>query len=130
MSGIHTLDLDGLEALPPYDRAVAVGHLVEALAELDLLVLKRFSTAPALAAAGLRYVEDSPWADVASVLRTRVADCRSIAAWRIAELRKAGRQAKVHVVVYQDGRMHVMVEADGRIEDPTSLASGYRARSA
>lgn len=122
------LGLEGLAAVGDAEaRARGIAHLVEALAEVDLEILRADGgrTIPRLYASPspVRY-EDSPrtWADVGTLLRIGRGDCKSLVAWRIAELRLAGESAGARVAIYVDGTMHVEVaRRDGGLEDPSAL---------
>lgn len=116
------LDID-LDAYGPEERPHLVATLVEALAEINLLFLQRHQ-APALERSGVAYKEGGPWRDIPRLLATREGDCRSLVAWRLAELRIMGRPASLRVLLeagpYRD-RMHLQVVSDQGIEDPSVL---------
>lgn len=87
-----------------------------------------FNRAPPLYASGVRYVEDGPgterWSAIPHVLRKRSADCKSLAAWRAAELLRMGERGTKATFTCKEtpqGRLyHVLVyRQDGRVEDPS-----------
>lgn len=113
-----------------------IAPLLRALELVDLEYLTARPDTPALYRSGVRYRRDPPgvedWLDIPGVLRRGAADCKSLAAWRAAELVRAGYQAKsvwtadckprgclYHVVVWR---------GDGTIEDP-SVRLGMRAEA-
>jgi hypothetical protein len=118
-----TLGIDGIAALAPDARGRAIAQLCEALAEVDLEYLRARPETVGLYASGVRYREmPSLLADVATVLRLGEADCKSLVAWRLAELRREGLTCAVRVAMYPNGDMHVeLTREDGRLEDPSSL---------
>ncbi len=116
------LVLASLPELPPEEAASAVACLVEALVQVNLIYLKSTRGVPLLHASGVRYEEDAPWQDVPALLLSRRGDCKSLAAWRIAELRAQGKSALVHVVYVpreEEDLFHVQVRRGSRIEDPS-----------
>lgn len=63
------------------------------------------------------------WKIPTQVMKSGWGDCEDLAAWRAAELRRAG-EPEAQVVVKRTGkrRWHAVVRrADGRIEDPTRM---------
>jgi len=76
--------------------------------------------------------ESNDWLDIVNVMKRGYADCKSLSAWRIAELRHAGIAARPFIrwprMVRDPSRrvLHALVRwPGGRIEDP-SLALGMR----
>lgn len=72
------------------------------------------------------------WLDIPNLKRRGFGDCKSLSAWRIAELRHAGVQARPFIrwpKMHKDPTrrvLHALVRwPDGRIEDP-SMALGMR----
>ena len=107
--------------------------LLDALIAIDILYLRRHG-APYLYRSGVRYENERPgeehWRAIPHVLRLGYADCKSLAAWRCAELRVLGEKARCSMSVRQnpDGTrlFHIFVlRANGRYEDP-SRALGMR----
>lgn len=88
---------------------------------------------PSLYRAGVRYMPedyDGPnpedWLDALEVLKRGGGDCEDLAAWRVAELRRAGELgARTVFVEFPDARgrlFHVLVErAGGSLEDPSRI---------
>jgi hypothetical protein len=119
------LSLASLKRLGPEDAASCIASFVEALIQVDMLFLRRTPGVPLLYRSGVSYEggeHDSPWQDVPSLLLTRKGDCKSLVAWRIAELRGQGHQALVHVVYLERARedlFHVQVRRPDKIEDPS-----------
>lgn len=74
---------------------------------------------PAAVASGR---ERERWKDIPTVITERWGDCKDFVAWRLAELWKAGIDARARSIVQRRGRQllfHTYVEyADGRTEDP------------
>ncbi len=91
--------------------------------------------APLLYQAGIAYTPDDAlvdekWKDIPQVLFTNAGNCKEFAAWRVAELRKAGdllaRPIVMHTDIGGNQLFHILVRrGDGHIEDP-SRALGMR----
>lgn len=116
------LDLQSLMLLSPQEAASAISGFVEALVALNLMYLKANPQTKGLYESGMTYVRDEPWRDIPSLLSSKQGDCKSLVAWRIAELRLRGYLALVHVVYTpQAGEdlFHVQVRRKGQIEDPS-----------
>lgn len=116
------LDLLSLAELPPEEAASCIASFVEALASVDALYLMRHPKTPTLYKAGISYAADEPWRDVPALLESRRGDCKSLVAWRIAELRGLGYTALVHVVYtarLNEDLFHVQVRRKDRLEDPS-----------
>jgi hypothetical protein len=91
-----SLELE-IEPEEPYkNRALRI--LLWALIHLDQLYLRRFPATPRLYDAGVRYMREpwryEQWITVPRVLAQGGADCEDLAAWRIAELRNQGFNAR------------------------------------
>ncbi len=108
-----------------FDRARALELLLTGLVALNVAIMDRYDL-PALYDSGVRYHEDRRmWRHALAVLSYGKADCKSLAAFRAAELLHQGREARV--VVKRTGRntLHARVlveDEDGartRIEDPS-----------
>jgi hypothetical protein len=113
--------------------------LLDALVEIDELILRSIPGLPSLYRSGVRYqreplgVED--WCDVLEVIRQGFADCEDLASWRVAELRvRHGINARPYVkkpkLVGPNRSVlmyHIQVQLpDGRIEDPSKrLGMGW-----
>jgi len=116
------LDLRSLAELPPEEAAACIAAFVEALVSVNALYLKRHPSTPPLYKAGVTYVADEPWKDVPALLDSRKGDCKSLVAWRIAELRAQGYMALVHVVYtarVSDDLFHVQIRRKDKLEDPS-----------
>lgn len=108
----------------------AIFFLLDALVKIDMDYLDAHPTTPALYASGVRYErqkgDQEDWHDIPTAIATGKTDCKVLAAWRIAELRRAGHKAKPHLMRQRssDGKYlyHVQVEwPDGRVEDPSKI---------
>lgn len=125
-----------------YSRAASERSLdrrLEMLVQDDVDYLREHPDAPRLRDSGVRYYHDGrgwpgglvdEWLDIPEALREGVADCKTLAAWRVAELRVSGedpgaRCAKRFAEVPDPdvGTLllyHVIVQrSDGRTEDPS-----------
>lgn len=118
------------------DQNLAILHvLLGSLVAVNRLLLRTRPGIPSIYRSGVRYVRDQPgmedWCDVLEVLRQGFADCKSFAAWRVAELRENGIMARCeirHPRLLPNGMLlyHIRVRLpDGTIEDP-SVALGMR----
>jgi hypothetical protein len=62
------------------------------------------------------------WQSIAEMMQRRppAGDCEDLAAWRVAELARAGEDARVRIVRTSRGSYHAIVErGDGSTEDPS-----------
>jgi hypothetical protein len=107
----------------------AIRDLCEALIAIDRRYLAR-NPVPALYDVGIRYKEQpegvEDWYDIPTAIYEGRCDCKSLACWRIAELRNAGVNATVDVMPQAiEGGMwlyHIrVVFPDGTIEDPSLI---------
>lgn len=125
MTRYMSLDMDVLRNLSSQDAASCIAAFVEALVQVNMLYLSRTSSVPKLHTSGVRYNENECWRDIPALLRTGEGDCKSLCAWRIAELRAHDKSALVHVVYLGNTRstdedlFHVQVRRGGVIEDPS-----------
>jgi hypothetical protein len=106
---------------------------LRALVDMDLYWLRLNPGTPKLRVSGVRYYHEGirdEWFDIGAALHEHVADCKGLAAWRVAELRASAEDVAAHTTlkfaVVDDatlGKMllyHVQVmRGDGRIEDPS-----------
>lgn len=102
-----------------FPRALALEFVLTGLVALDVGIMKRYSLPP-LYKSGVRYHEDgNRWRHALDVLHKGAADCKSLAAYRAAELLVRGRDARV--IVHRSGphTLHARVLTDGVIEDPS-----------
>ncbi len=121
------------------DAEQALYWLLEALAWSNVAYLRAHPDTPRFFdAVGLRYLQDPPgrewWKGVERCLGTGVADCKSLAAWRVAECRlyagEDGKQGKglcrFELRRYEVGggrvTYHVtLIRGDDTTEDPSSV---------
>lgn len=117
------------DILPSYD---AMEVLVNSLIALFVIEMVNYEI-PCLYDSGVIYEHmpagrDAKWKDAFAALSTGKANCKTLAAWRIAELRIYYREA-ARPVIFQtidpangDQRWHVWVlRANGKEEDPSVL---------
>lgn len=105
------------------DNALALQQLLEMLIGINRLYLRRFDT-PKLYESGVRYGRTQVWDSIPDLLVRRYADCKSLTAMRIAELREGGTDARPvfrFAVNPQTGRkdFHILVQVGNRYEDPS-----------
>ena len=108
----------------------AIFHLLDALTLIDMDYLSKYRKTPSLYASGVRYDrqkgEQEDWHDIPTAIAVGKTDCKVLAAWRCAELRLAGIDARPYLLrqMLPDGKYlyHVQVQwPDGRIEDPSTI---------
>ena len=106
---------------------------LDALIAIDLLWLRLNPKTPRLRASGVRYYHEGikdEWYTIDAAIHDRVADCKGLAAWDVAELRALGEDPGAHttkrfveVVDPTVGKLllyHVLTErSDGRLIDPS-----------
>ncbi len=103
--------------------------LTRCLTDIDLLYLLNNPSTPLLYHAGVRYVRDEPgqedWQAIPEVMKRRKADCKSLAAWRAAELLARGHKAFVQYHWRdspQGATFHIYVQLEnGEMEDPSRI---------
>jgi hypothetical protein len=133
-----SLEVD-LESDDPYrDRALQI--LLWMLIHLDILYLQRFPHTPRLYDSGVRYKREpwgyEQWITIPSIIRQGGADCEDLAAWRVAELRTKGINARpmwrYHEGTGPNGKpfrmYHILVWTPYGIDDP-SARLGMRGRA-
>lgn len=112
----------------------ALDRWLEMLVQQNLDYLREHPETPRLRDSGVRYFHEGivdEWMDIPEALHEGVTDCKSLAAWRVAELRLSGEDPdarctkKLAVVDDPDaGQLmlyHVIVQrSDGCIEDPST----------
>lgn len=78
------------------NRALQV--LLWTLIHLDELYLKRYPHTPSIYSSGVRYIREplgyEQWVTIPEILKQGGADCEDLAAWRVAELRRQGIDAR------------------------------------
>ena len=105
-------------------------RLLWALIDINVDYLQRHPGTPALYQSGVRYQEQAfdvgqeDWHEIPAALIAKKTDCKVLAAWRIAELRVRGIDARPFIL--RQGRekfgYHVVVKwPDGRLEDPSKI---------
>jgi hypothetical protein len=129
--------MQGFDSLAPTVKCRIVLEMVRALTLIDMAELPHLNPGP-LYQTGIRYAFQSAeddWQDAARMLATGGASCNSLAAWRCAELRLAGYDARPYVKTQmgqpqEDGSMldvfHVIVRVTDEhgqqwTEDPSVL---------
>lgn len=103
--------------------------LLTALCQINEIWFAEGGQAPPLYASGVRYlgegVGEEHWRSIPIVLSLGHADCKSLAAWRVAELRRIGERARCRYSSKRTptGRLwHIfVVRADGTEEDPSRI---------
>ena len=109
----------------PASAGVLEGTL-EGLVCANIELLDR-SPLPPLYRSGVRYKRERPgrerWQTCEQVYSTRRGDCEDLAAWRVAELRRAGEVGALVIVTKTGPHLwHVRVlRESGRIEDPSAM---------
>lgn len=122
--------LKSFESLP-WDWKIGVLKLqLEALVLANRAYLYMNPRTPQMYMAGIVYVRDPPgvedWKDVPMILYSGWADCKSLASWRVAELRNAGEGEAIPYISYRKSpgmtMYHIAVRRrDGTIEDPSRI---------
>jgi hypothetical protein len=117
----------------PVAGATGLEAALECLVALDRVYLRTHPQCPGIYDAGIRYLRDADgasqetppselWLTVPDCIASGGADCKVLAAWRVAELRERhGEHARC--VLSRHGRLwHVRVaRSDGTIEDPSRI---------
>lgn len=116
------------EMVPP-----ALTIMLDALVAWDSIVIAR-DRLPDLYQSGMRYqredyesVHPEDWRDPRAMMRAGGGDCEDLAAWRCADLLRAGERARPVFVerprLKGGGRLfHILVQrADGSLEDPSRI---------
>jgi hypothetical protein len=94
---------------------------VETLARANTAYLIAHPDTPLLAKSGVRYRrerlkggEPERWQGIEEIIREGYGDCEDLAAWRVAELRLRGKNAKPFIVASKSvpGRWHIMVQVE------------------
>lgn len=121
-----TLQLD-LEDLSSDETALVIGDVLETLIARNRRFLTTFPMTPRVYLSGVKYrANPGQWLDIPSLVSLRFGDCKDLSAWRIAELREMGEEARAHVVIHERraGTLyHVQVRrAGGALEDPAKRA--------
>jgi len=108
--------------------AIALRALLDCLIELDSICLESDPTLPPLYEAGVVYrlmPTAAPWDTTPTMFRRRFSDCKSLVAARIAELRRAGKNAMPVFRNITDGwgtMFHILIlHGNGQWECPSRL---------
>lgn len=116
----------------PVGGPIGLEAALEALVALNRVYLRSHPTAPMLYESGVRYLRDVDnrdqrkpraelWYTVPDVLRSGGADCKCLAAYRVAELRETGEEARCLVKRVTAHLWHIQVtRGDGTMEDPSA----------
>lgn len=78
---------------------------------------------PPLYSSGVRYrreIQAEEWLGPREVYAQGNGDCEDLVAWRVAELRLSGENAKPECYSPRDGLVHCVVRVNGRREDPSA----------
>lgn len=123
------LELDSMDTSTSEETSSVFAALIESLVDINRAYLRRHPTIP-LYKAGILYDEKptDAWKDIPALFAKKRGSCYDLAAWRIAELREAGFDARIHLVLYKTAErdlFHVQVAVNGKIEDPTKLVSRH-----
>jgi hypothetical protein len=106
--------------------AIVLRALLECLTDINTVYLKRHQTPP-LYAAGVSYqrTDNDNWLTIPAVMQLGFADCKSLTAWRLAELRLLNHKA--HAVFRWQQRsngakdFHILIQDGGKYEDPSRI---------
>lgn len=105
--------------------AAVLCELVEALARIDQLYLRHHPRTPSIYKSGIVYGRTQDWITIPACIDRGYADCKSVTAWRLAELRMRGLSARpVHRWVRRtDGAKdyHILVQHPDKWEDPSKI---------
>lgn len=119
-------DLRSLETATAEQKAFIIGNMVEALVNVNTAYIIANPETPPIYLAGVSYDPWFEWLDIPALLLAHKGDCKSIVAWRIAEMRYQGISAKVHVIVTTIcgvDTFHVKVDSNGVLEDTSTRLS-------
>lgn len=108
----------------PDDLLIALNEAaVEGLALIDSVILDYYPIYPLYyIRPAYKLAQKEQWKDIGQVLKDGWGDCKDFTAWRLAELRKAGIQARARSIVERQRKrllFHSFVAyPDGSTEDP------------
>lgn len=114
-----------------------LAKMLEILAGANQRYIRRHG-APALYRSGVRYQREplgaENWRYIPAILRDGIGDCEDLAAWRVAELRERGENAKFLITKRQKRSgflvYHIKVlRANGKEEDPSRLLGMVKNRA-
>jgi len=112
------LELPSLALIQPSAAAQCIAAFVEALILSNREYLRTHLTPP-LYSCGVTYKESDEWLDIPAILKRRAGDCKSLVAWRVAELRNTRREALLQVSLMCEGGFHVSIRklVKGAVQD-------------
>lgn len=106
------------------ENAKVLKQLMQNLVALDEIYLQHHA-APQLYASRIVYGRTNEWEAIPAVLARGHADCKSLAAWRVAELRKAGERAEIEFRWRERPNgvrdYHILVIRPSGREDPSKV---------
>ena len=111
------------------DNARALDASLEYLISLDQIFLDRYPQTPPLYRLGVRYGRTKIWDTIPALILKGHGDCKTLTAARVAELRRAGYDARpVHRWIMPEGPegptdFHILVLTNAR--GPTINAEGW-----
>ena len=118
-----SFDLRSLDTASAEHKVLIVGTMVEALARANTAFLIANPRTPPMYLSGVSYDPGVEWLDIPALLLARKGDCKSLVAWRIAEMRRQGAHPKVHAIITTIAGVdtfHVQVTSQNIIEDPST----------
>lgn len=141
VASIESGAFSGPEDVDLSDREI--GHLMDAFVAIDLDILAKYPNIKPLYQLHdeglIRYYRPQPlqtpqgevaepdhWRDILGVMERGYGDCKDLAAWRVAEIRRAGGWAEPHLITgwAPAGKRlyHIVVRyPDGVLEDPSKV---------
>lgn len=124
-------EIEALTKVSPEKAAEAIAAFIDSLAILNQAYLELNNVnVPRIYMSRVRYAEIESWRDIPTLLREGSGDCKSLVAWRLAEIRAyTEEEPAIHIVhqAWQDeDRLHILIKrGDGMFEDP-SIKLGMR----
>lgn len=121
--------LEAWSFTPEQDHAI-LSAMVMGFARVNRVILEANHGFPSLYGSGVRYIRDARgrevWRDCVSVYRNRGADCKSLCAWRAAELEIQRVPCQVEIIWGErdDSGLrtyHVRLRTARGIEDPSRI---------
>lgn len=104
----------------PAENARALQILMGCLISLDEAYLEDHPDTKPLYASGVRYGRTQTWDTIPEVRSKRYADCKSLTAWRIAELKKKNIPAIPVFRLKPEKRLyHILLRTSSGWEDPS-----------
>lgn len=104
----------------PAENASALQILMRCLISLDEAYLRDHPNTPPLYSSGVRYGRTQTWDTIPEVRNKRFADCKSLTAWRVAELNKQGILAIPVFRLKPELRLyHILLRTSSGWEDPS-----------